>query len=213
MAGGKGRRMESEVPKQFLQLLDKPILMHTIEKFQTFSREIEIVLVLPEQFIGLWKSLIDPYNFSVVHQVVKGGECRFESVKNGLQVIPTNGLVAIHDGVRPLVSIETLEKVYSSSEKLGNAIPVIPVNESLRSVGKQGSSPVDRTQYKIVQTPQCFHSDIIKKAYEQEFKEEYTDDAMVAEAMGIKINLVEGNSENIKITRLSDILFAESLLA
>lgn len=208
-----GRRMESEFPKQFLQLSGKPILMHTIEKFQTFSNEIKIVLVIPEQFIGLWKSLIDHYNFSIIHQVVKGGEFRFESVKNGLGVIPNNGLVAIHDGVRPLVSIETLERVFSSSEKLGNAIPVIPVNESLRKVDKFSNGPVDRNQYQIVQTPQCFHLDIIKKAYQQDFNEEFTDDAMVAEAVGIKINLVEGNPENIKITRPSDILFAESLLA
>lgn len=204
--------MQSEVPKQFLSILGKPILMHTIEKFHSFSNEFKIVLVLPETFLSHWNSLIDQFNFTINHQIVNGGDYRFASVKNGLEVVPPNGLVAIHDGVRPLVSLQTLERVFDTAEKLGNAIPVIPISESLRRIGDQKSFMVDRDNYRLVQTPQCFHSEIIKKAYTMGYQKEYTDDAMVVEAMGIKINLVEGNTENIKITHPSDIKLVESLL-
>lgn len=212
VAGGKGHRMQSEIPKQFLSIARKPILMHTIERFHDFSNEIKIILVLPESFIDTWKSLMLEYNFKIAHEVVSGGDFRFESVRNGLEVIPSGSLVAIHDGVRPLVSMDTLKRVFDTSEKLGNAIPAIPVNESLRKMEKTNSLPVNRNLYRLIQTPQCFHSDIIKKAYEQRFKEEFTDDAMVAESMGIKINLIEGNPENIKITQASDIKIAEALM-
>lgn len=205
--------MQSEIPKQFLLIAGKPILMHTLEKFHAYSGELKIILVLPETFINLWKSLVDQFNFIIDHQVIKGGDFRFESVKNGLEVVPSGGLVAIHDGVRPLVSIETLERVFDTAQMLGNAIPIVPVTESLRQIDEAGNLPVDRNKFRLVQTPQCFHSEIIKKAYAKGYNLEYTDDAMVAEAMGIKINLVDGNSENIKITHPSDILFADSLLA
>lgn len=213
VAGGQGQRMQSNIPKQFLTLSGKPILMHTIEAFHSFSRRIEIILVLPTEFKAKWEFLLNEYRYAIKHQIVNGGENRFESVKNGLDQVPANGLVAIHDGVRPLVSKTTIEKVFDTAQKLGNAIPVVPVAESVRQIDATHNFPVDRSRFCLVQTPQCFKANQIKTAYEKDYRKEFTDDATVLEAMGIKINLVEGNIENIKITKPSDIQFAEALMA
>jgi 2-C-methyl-D-erythritol 4-phosphate cytidylyltransferase len=215
VAGGKGERMGTEVPKQFLELDSKPILMHTLEKFnQTFS-PIEIILALPKNQIDFWEELCCKYEFTnVPHQIVKGGETRFHSVKNALTLVKGKSVVAIHDGVRPLVSSRTIEDCFSEAEQKGNAIPVIDVVESLRYVSKKDNTnkAVPRTCYKIVQTPQCFSSELIQKAYQQEFDNSFTDDACVVEKIGETIHLVLGNKDNIKITSAEDLIFAEAIL-
>ena len=213
VAGGKGQRMKADFPKQFLVISGKPVLMHTIEKFYTFSKEIGVVVVLPGPYIKFWQSLCKKYNFKPPHKVVKGGKTRFDSVKNGLKLIGNDCVVAVHDGVRPLVSNNTLERAFSGAEKNGNAIPVIPVNDSLRKINQDNKSkPVKREKYFLVQTPQCFKSEILLKAYNQKYRKHFTDDASVVEAIGEEIHLVKGNVENIKLTRPFDLKVAEALL-
>jgi 2-C-methyl-D-erythritol 4-phosphate cytidylyltransferase len=211
VAGGTGTRMGTEIPKQFLELAGKPILMHTIEKFWAFSKSIRIIIVLPENQFGLWEELEKKYSFSVPHTIVPGGSSRFVSVKNGLQEVEDNGLVAIHDGVRPLVSIDTIKRCFSDAEKFGNSIPVINPSDSLRMITEQGNMPVNRHYLRIIQTPQVFDSKLIKKAYIQDFSPDFTDDATLLEKTGENIHLVEGNRENIKITNPEDLVIAEAL--
>jgi 2-C-methyl-D-erythritol 4-phosphate cytidylyltransferase len=215
VAGGKGERMGEDIPKQFLKLNGKPILMHTIEKFKSAFQDIEIILALPENQIDFWGELCVLHQFSFpASQVVKGGKTRFHSVKNALQLIEKSSIIAIHDGVRPLVSISTIKTCFEVAEKKGNAIPVTEVVDSLRFISKQDGTnkSVARSCYKRVQTPQCFASDLILKAYEQEFKETFTDDASVVEQLREQINLVDGNPENIKITTAQDLMLAESFI-
>jgi len=211
VAGGSGSRMNSSVPKQFLLLVQKPLLMHTINRFAACDPTIEIILVLPSSQFDYWKELCIQYNFKIPHRLVAGGIVRFESVKNGLSAIGEEGLVAIHDGVRPLVSVETIDRCYRVAAEMGNAIPVMPVIESIRMIVGNGSLPVDREKYVTIQTPQVFQVTEIKKAYESGFEPSFTDDATVLEKLGIQINLVEGNRENLKITHSTDLAIAEIL--
>lgn len=213
VAGGSGKRMGAEIPKQFLELAGRPVLMHTIERFKSFNEAIEIITVLPEGQLRHWLELQAKYKFEVPQTLVKGGSARFYSVRNGLQFVNVPGLVAIHDGVRPFVSIDTIRKCFNTAEKLGNAIPAIPVAESLRMISDDGSHPVNRLLVRQIQTPQVFNAGLIKKAYQQDYKAEFTDDATVIEKMGEKINLVEGNRENIKITNPEDLLISKALLS
>lgn len=212
VAGGSGRRMETEVPKQFLLLNGKPVLMHTFEVFYRFSSTISFVLVLPDNEIALWKQLCMDYSFTIPHYIVTGGDTRFQSVKNGLSLIKEECIVAVHDGVRPLTSIATIEKAFAKAELHGNAVPVIPVNESLREMIGQKSAPADRSRFFIVQTPQCFRISLLKEAYKQTYQEGFTDDATVVEALGETIHLTEGNFENIKITYPTDLKIAWGLI-
>ena len=211
VAGGSGTRMKSEMPKQFIELAGKPILMHTIEQFKAFDNSIEIITVLPGNQLQNWNYLQEKYSFTVPQTVVKGGRTRYHSVKNGLDFVSDTGLVAIHDGVRPLVSLETIVRCFETAEKLGNAVPVVEITESLRMIIDEGNSYIDRQKIRTVQTPQVFNAAIIKKAYNQTYKEAFTDDATLVETMGEKINLVEGSRENIKITTPLDILIANAL--
>jgi len=212
VAGGSGKRMGIDTPKQFLELAGKPVLMHTIERFWNFSNSIEIITVLPENQLRFWNELLKKYAFDIPHTLVKGGRHRFISVKNGLEFVEGPGLVAIHDGVRPLVSSETLKRCFEAAEKYGNAVPVVSPAESIRLVTDGGTEPVNRAKIKIVQTPQVFNIDMIKKAYEQGYDPFFLDDATVLEKTGVKINLVEGNRENIKITNPEDLFIAQTLL-
>jgi 2-C-methyl-D-erythritol 4-phosphate cytidylyltransferase len=215
VAGGKGERMGQQLPKQFLELAGKPILMHTIEKFYNTSPELKIILALPENQFDYWEELCYKYGFTKIpHQIVAGGKTRFDSVKNALKLVTENGIVAIHDGVRPLVSTQTITNCIAAAQINGNAIPVVDVVDSLRFVSKQENTnkAVTRSCYKSVQTPQCFKTEIILKAYEQDFDESFTDDASVVEKLGYQIDLVEGNIENIKITSPIDIALAEMLM-
>jgi 2-C-methyl-D-erythritol 4-phosphate cytidylyltransferase len=212
VAGGSGSRMGSEIPKQFLELCGKPVLMHTIQIFQDFDPESKIILVLPKDQQPLWTGLCLKHSFSLQHQVVSGGKTRFLSVLNGLSQIEDEGIVFIHDGVRPLVSRETLDRCLETAQKYGNAVPVLPVNESLRKQEDDQNISVDRSQYFSVQTPQTFRSEQILEAYKQDFDPAFTDDASVAEKAGFSIQMVEGNRENIKITLPIDLIVAEALL-
>jgi len=212
VAAGRGKRMGTDTPKQFLLLKSKPILMHTITCFYKYDPSIEIVVVLSEEHISKWQQLCIHYNFNIKHTIVEGGEERFYSVKNGLELINHNGIVAIHDGVRPLVSNETIIRCFNKALETDAAIPVMPVVESLRRLEGEKSFSVNRTEYVTVQTPQCFNIDLIKKAYQQKFSTTFTDDASVLEKLGHSISLVEGNIENIKITSPLDLILAEKLL-
>jgi 2-C-methyl-D-erythritol 4-phosphate cytidylyltransferase len=213
VAGGRGTRMNNAVPKQFIELRGKPVLMHTLEKFRSVLPEAKFIIVLPEELQKDWKSLCLKHECSVSHELAKGGDTRYDSVKSGLSDVPDASLVGIHDAARPLVSTKTILETFAMAEKWGNASPAIPVTDSLRSVRGKENTAVDRNNYYIVQTPQCFHSDLIKKAFLKPYKEEFTDDASVLESFGEKINLVEGNRENIKITTAMDLILAEALIS
>lgn len=212
VAGGKGLRFESDLPKQLVEVNGKPLLMWSFDAFKFLKKTAQFVLVLNGDLIGQWKHLCVKHNFNIPHQIVEGGPKRFHSVKNGLNLVPNSVLVAIHDAVRPLVSERTIIDCFSVAYRKGNAVPAIVVNESLRETDGPLNHPVNRDKYKVVQTPQTFHSDKIKKAYQQSYREHFTDDATVLESTGEIIHLVEGNRENIKITNNSDLLFAESIL-
>ena len=212
VAGGSGKRMGAEIPKQYLELAGKPVLMHTLERFKAFNESIEIITVLPENQIRFWADLQKKYSFNIPHTLVKGGKSRFYSVRNGLKFVENPGVVAIHDGVRPFVSIGTISRCFETAQDLGNAIPVISPNDTLRIVNETGNYPVNRMQVRQVQTPQVFRADLIKRAYEQDYEPDFTDDATVLERTGIAINLVEGNRENIKITNPEDLVISTALL-
>lgn len=212
VAGGSGARMSSAVPKQFMLLSKRPVLMHTIERFVEFNANIEIVVVLPAAQMNSWEKLCLQYSFSIQHKLVSGGDVRFHSVRNGLKTIEGNGVVFIHDGVRPLVSRDTIQRCLNTTIEKGNAVPVLPVVESLRKIAGDLNQMVDRSEYVAIQTPQVFLLNEIKAAYKQDFDPLFTDDTSVFERMGNKINLVEGNRENIKITHPIDLIIAEALL-
>jgi len=212
VAGGKGERMRTLVPKQFIEIHGKPLLMHTIQAFLRYDPAIQLIVVLPSGQIEFWKELCKKHAFDFPHQIVAGGQNRFYSVKNGLELVSHLALVAVHDGVRPLVSAETISRCFDVAEKNGAAIPVIDLVDSIRQLTVEGSQSVDRSTFKLVQTPQVFDAGLLLKAYEQEYSSLFTDDASVVEATGAEIRLVEGNRENIKITTAFDLQMAEILL-
>ncbi len=212
-AGGSGMRMQSPVPKQFLLLNGKPVLMHTIEKFIAADSQIKIIVVLPDVEIAEWKKLCTSFSFTVAHLIVAGGASRFQSVKNGLEMIEDeNSIVAIHDGVRPLATVELIRKCFIESANSGNAVPVIPLKESLRKKENENSVAVDRNNFHSVQTPQCFLAAEIKRAYSIAENDSFADDASVCENAGMKIHLTDGEETNIKITTPFDIALAELIL-
>ena len=209
-AAGIGQRFGNVVPKQFAELKGKPVLMHTIELFSITNQK--IILVLNPEFILYWKNLCDKFSFRVPHIIVEGGKTRTDSVRNGLAIINDDGIVAIHDAVRPLVSRALIEKLFTVAEKKDNAIPAISVQDSLRKLEAGKNYSVERKDYRMIQTPQCFHVSKLKSAYENFPGNEFTDDASVYEMAGEKINLVEGEFSNIKITEPNDLLIAETLI-
>ena len=202
VAGGKGERMNSSVPKQFLLLHGTPILMHTLKRFSHFE---EIVLVLPPFQFEYWKELCVTYNFTQKYTLVSGGETRFHSVKNGLVSIADNTIVAIHDGVRPLISTTLIDNLIAESKSGIGVIPIVPVKDSYRKVDRGESIQIDRNKLFKVQTPQCFWSADIKEAYNQDYSSIFTDDASVFESHGGKINTVLGEEKNLKITTKEDL--------
>ena len=206
VAGGKGLRMGGDIPKQFIVVDRRPILMHTIDRFFQYDPKMQIVVVLPESQQDYWVELCRQYSFTTPHEVANGGAERFHSVLNGLQrVSPEATLIGVHDGVRPYVSLEVIDRCYQAASQSGAAIPVIDVYETLRHITPQGSVTVPRSEYKLVQTPQVFQSNLLRRAYQQPFTTAFTDDASVAEALGHSISLVEGNRENVKITTPADL--------
>lgn len=212
VAGGSGSRMGSEVPKQFLLLKGKPLIFHTIEKFHAALPQVKIIVVLPSQQIEYWSELKTQYHFSLEHTVAVGGKSRFESVKNGMKLIKEEAVVGIHDAVRPLISIKTIQELFSVAELKGNSVPYYPCKDSLRHIKNGENKAVAREEFVLIQTPQCFKYSEIKAGYDGEEQNSFTDDASVYEYLGKKINLVEGDEFNIKITYPSDLKYAEALL-
>lgn len=240
VAGGKGLRMGSDIPKQFLPIGGKPVLMRTLERFHAYSADLQIILVLPKAQQAYWKELCQKHNFAIAYHLADGGETRFHSVQHGLALIPDDaeGVVGVHDGVRPFPSIDVIRNCYETAREKKAVIPVIPVVETLRHIicsGRQDSqdslsktdkivlqscspSPktsatVPRNDYRLVQTPQCFDIQLLKAANRQPYNDGFTDDASVVEAFGFDITLVEGNRENIKITTPYDLAIAEALFS
>jgi len=213
VAGGTGTRMQSETPKQFLDLLGKPVIIWTIEKFLSFDQDIKTILVLPESHLIVWHGLREKYRVAESVITTTGGATRFHSVMKGLANVQPDEIVGIHDAVRPLVPLETLQKCYSEAEKSGSAVPVIEAEDSLRTVIGTGSSILDRSTVKRVQTPQVFQAHKLLTAYENCLERDYTDDASVYESYYGQITLVEGNIENIKITFPSDMKVAAALMS
>jgi 2-C-methyl-D-erythritol 4-phosphate cytidylyltransferase len=211
-AAGTGERMQSSLPKQFLLLAGMPVLMHTIKKFETEVDE--TIVTLPENYTDYWKKLCAEYDFHVPHTIVTGAATRFDSIKNALEKIKDDeALVAVHDGVRPIISTSFIKNIFSSAEKNGNGVPFIPLSESIRSIDGEKNIYANRKKFVGIQTPQCFRLSSLRKAYAQKFSESFTDDATAVEsATGEKIFLVEGEKQNIKITTWSDLDYCESMI-
>ncbi len=211
VAGGKGLRMGGDLPKQFLPIGGKPVLMRTLEAFYAYSPAVRIVLVLPRDQQAYWQALCRSHGFTLPHEVAEGGETRFHSVQNGLRLVEVPGLVAVHDGVRPFVSQEVIARCFRLAAEKRAVVPAVAVVETLRHIEGQGSRTVNRDAYKLVQTPQVFDAALLKEAYTQPYTTAFTDDASVVEAMGVPVYLTEGNRENIKITTPFDLKVAEAL--
>ena len=212
VAGGKGLRMGTDIPKQFLPVGGKPVLMRTLEAFHAYNRDMQSILVLPRDQQAYWARLCEEYHFSLPHQVADGGETRFHSVRNGLAWVSGPGLVGVHDGVRPFVSQEVITRCYDLARTEKAVVPVVKVVETVRRLSGGGSQTVDREQYRLVQTPQVFDIDLLKRAYAQPYAPSFTDDASVVEALGVPVALTEGNRENIKITTPFDLKMAAALI-
>lgn len=210
-AGGVGKRMGASVPKQFIPINDKPILMYTLARFYQYDPQIQLILTLPEGWVHYWENLLIENDFKIPHRIITGGAERFDSVRNALEYC-SGKYIAIHDGVRPLVSRDTLDRCFHAVRSKKAVIPVISVLESMRMVHGSGSKVVDREQFLLVQTPQCFDADLIKEAYQMTSDSSFTDDASVLESMGHRVHTVEGNRENIKITTSFDVQIAQYLL-
>jgi len=215
VAGGKGIRTGWDLPKQFLLLSGKPVLMHTIAAFYDYDPKIRIILVLPEDYNdAYWSKLCADFRFDIPCQVVTGGSTRFESVRRGLQKVERGALVGVHDGVRPLIDRQLIAKLYETAAEKKGAFPVIPLIDSIRELENEGAShSIDRSKYRLVQTPQVFWSDVLIAAYNQKYRDDFTDDVSVVEAaQTIRPAMVEGNPENIKITAAVDLMIAETLI-
>lgn len=212
VAAGKGERMGSELPKQFLELAGLPVLMHTMKRFHD-AVPAEIILVLNVHFHDYWEKLCRDHEFILPHQLIRGGVTRFDSVNKGLKAVTRKGIVAVQDAVRPLASADLIRNCFEQAERTGSAVPAVPCRESLRKGNMETSQSLSREDYYLVQTPQCFDSALLKRAYKQPYRNEFTDDASVVERTGHPIQLVEGEAENIKITYPADLTIAEALLA
>jgi 2-C-methyl-D-erythritol 4-phosphate cytidylyltransferase len=212
VAGGKGLRMGGDIPKQFLPIGGKPVLMRTIERFREYSPTLQIILVLPKAQQDYWRQLCNEYHFNESYELADGGETRFHSVQHGLALIPDDaeGVVGVHDGVRPFVSVDVIRRCYETARTAKAVIPVVPVVETLRHIEKGNQY---RADYRLVQTPQTFDIQLLKAVNRQPYQETFTDDASVVEAYGQEVSMVEGNRENIKITTPFDMTIAEALLS
>jgi 2-C-methyl-D-erythritol 4-phosphate cytidylyltransferase len=213
VAGGSGNRMSSSVPKQFLPLAGRPVLLHTLDVFLSAFDDLKIVVVLPERHFNEGKSIVESTTHSDKIQMVVGGTTRFHSVKNGLQLVPGNAIVFVHDAVRCLVTRNLIHRCFEAALENGNAIPAIPLSDTVRMETDHGAIVIDRSKLQIIQTPQTFFSNLLLKAFEQEYDNAFTDEATVAEKFGIKIHLIAGEDENLKLTRPIDMQVAENILA
>ncbi len=212
VAGGSGLRMGSKIPKQFLEMKGKPVIMHTLEAFYRYSPDLKLVLVLPKDHVERWQLLVKHHNFSPQVTVQTGGATRFQSVKNGLAQIPSSGLVAIHDGVRPVLSPKLIERSFDTAAAHQSAVATVALRDSIRKVSGSSSEALNREHYQLVQTPQTFDVEKLKAAYRVEEQDSFTDDASVWEAAGHSVATYEGDHQNIKITTFQDLVLAEVLL-
>jgi 2-C-methyl-D-erythritol 4-phosphate cytidylyltransferase len=220
VAGGSGKRMGATVPKQFLLLKGRPLLCWTIEAFHRFDPAMSMVLVLPEDQLPVWGALCINFHFDVLHQVVAGGAERFHSVRNGLACVAHDGLVAVHDGVRPLLSADLIARCFAAAEAHGAAIPVLPISSSVRELTTEDSTSaplsaskaIDRSRLRAVQTPQCFRAPLLRRAFELPYDPAFTDEATLVERLGVAVHLVEGEEHNIKLTTPFDLKVAEAVL-
>ncbi len=212
VAGGTGRRMGGDMPKQFLPIAGKPMLVHTIQAFIRYDKLADIVLVLPEAYMTFWEQRCQAEGFELPCRVVVGGPTRFHSVKRGLECCRPDGLIAVHDGARPLVGRDTIARCFERAGQTGAAMPVVPLTDSLRRIGSQTGRACDRAHYVLVQTPQVFAGNLLMQAYRQEYNPAFTDDASVVEAFGHPVTTVEGERENIKVTTPFDLKIAEIIL-
>lgn len=212
VGGGSGSRMQSDIPKQFLPLKGRPVLMHTIDAFHSSSSDPEIIVVLNVDYHKYWENLCKEHNYSIPHQLVRGGLKRFHSVQNGLKKIKGNAIVAIHDAVRPLINPKFIDLAFRQAEVIGTAIAAVGSRDSVRQRNQTGTVSLNREDIYLIQTPQVFKSNILRKAYKQDYRNEFTDDATVVDRSGVEINLIEGDIRNIKITFPEDILIAEIYL-
>jgi 2-C-methyl-D-erythritol 4-phosphate cytidylyltransferase len=213
VAGGKGLRMGSELPKQFVPLAGRPVLMRTLERFHQWDAGASLIVALPAGYRPYWDKLCESLGCAIPHRTVDGGETRFHSVRNGLELMETAGLAGVHDGVRPFVATEVIDACFAAAERYGSAVPVVQMIDSLREItaGGQKSRPVDRSRYVSVQTPQVFRVELLREAYRRPYRADFTDDASVLEAAGREVHTVAGNRENIKITSPFDLQLAEAL--
>lgn len=212
VAGGSGKRLGGPVPKQFQTVKGRPLLMWTLDAFHHFDPDMALIVVLPREHFDIWKALCMGHRFFIPHEVVAGGEQRWHSVKAGLDTVRGDGLVAVHDGVRPLVSAGLIARCFDAAEASAAAIPVVPVVPSIRETTPDGSRALDRSRLLAVQTPQCFHADLLRKAFEQPYDPAFTDEAALVERMGVKVALVEGEENNIKVTTAMDMRLVELVL-
>jgi 2-C-methyl-D-erythritol 4-phosphate cytidylyltransferase len=213
VAAGTGSRMKSDIPKQFMLLKNKPVLFYAVDTFLKSYIDLEVILVLPTEHMAKGQEIIDGFFDSKRIRICEGGRTRFHSVKNGLSFVEDESIIFVHDGVRCMVTKDLIHRCYTAVEEFGTAVPVVNCKESVRIITEEGNEPLDRDLVKVVQTPQAFHSRILLPAFQIDYKEKFTDEATVVEAYGLKINLVEGEENNIKITQPSDLLFAESLIS
>ncbi len=212
VAAGEGKRMQEKIPKQFIEIEGKPVLMWTLLLFENCKIDFPVILVLSEKNFTVWEQLCKKHKFTLPHKIIRGGNTRFESVYNGLSEVKDDCLVAIHDGVRPFASINVIENVFKEAEKYGNAVPSIKIKDSLRQITGETNTSISRENIRQIQTPQIFKSEILLKSYRENKNNNLTDDASIVEKTGYKINLVEGNEENIKITTQSDLIMASALI-
>ncbi|MBL7962684.1 MAG: 2-C-methyl-D-erythritol 4-phosphate cytidylyltransferase [Flavobacteriales bacterium] len=212
VAGGSGKRLGGPVPKQFQTVKGRPLLMWTIEAFHRFDPAMPLIVVLPQEHFDIWKALCMGHRFMLPHEVVAGGAQRWHSVKAGLEKVEGIGLVAVHDGVRPLVSEALIARCFDAADRHAAAIPTVPVVPSIRETTADGSRALDRAKLLAVQTPQCFHTDLLRKAFEQAFDSSFTDEASLVERLGVKVALVEGEENNIKVTTAMDLRIVELIL-
>ncbi len=211
-AGGIGKRMGSDIPKQFISVAGKPILLHTMERFHSFDPTAQMIITLPADWHQFWREILEDLNCTIQHELVEGGKERFHSIQQALTKC-VGEVVFIHDGVRPLVSVETLQRCEKSVIEFGTAVPVLPLKESLRKMNAEHSQAVRRDDYFTVQTPQCFRCDMLKEAYSRDYHDSITDDASLLEEAGFPIHLVQGNEENLKVTTALDLKWLHFLMS
>jgi 2-C-methyl-D-erythritol 4-phosphate cytidylyltransferase len=212
VAGGSGSRMGSQTPKQFMPLKGLPVLMHSIKAFYNYDSDVKLVVVLPPSFMEYWDKLCDEFSFKLPHTKIEGGKTRFQSVKNGLNKVPKDALVAIHDGARPLVSIDVIERCFESAGSNGSGVAAVQVKDSIREGNWEKSESKERSRFFFVQTPQTFRADLLKKAFEQDEQPYFTDESSVLEKAGYRVVLTEGDYRNIKITTVEDFSLASTLM-